>query len=81
MAKIRLLNNLTGEYIEYDEPEQMENAEVPADAPPSVDELKKRIDELEAELTKVKATAEEAKATSKAASAAVAKAAVGAEMK
>lgn len=77
MAKIRLLNNLTGKYIEYDEPEQ-DMKDMPAVVPqPSVDDLQKRIDTLEAELAKVKATAEEAKA----ASAAVAKAAAGAEMK
>lgn len=81
MAKIRLLNNLTGEYIEYDESETKAD-DMPAVEPQlSVDDLQKRIATLESELAKVKATAEEAKATSEAASAAVAKAAAGAEMK
>lgn len=44
MAKIRLLNNLTGEYIEYDEPEQE------AMPPPTASELEARYKARVAEL-------------------------------
>lgn len=58
MAKIRLLNNLTGEHIEYDAPEQ-KNIEQPVieQPAPSIDQLQARISELEGEIAKVKADA------------------------